>query len=89
MTAPAEALFTDSSLMEAVGRFDDGKVGFPVTDGGGILQGYCGREELYEVLRKFSPPDIRVREFMREMAPVVTENQPLKEGILSASCRRH
>jgi CBS domain-containing protein len=83
MTSPAEALFTDSSLMEAIGRFDDGKVGLPVTDEGGILQGYCGREELYEALRKFSPPDTRVREFMREKPPAVTENQPLKGGILA------
>jgi NADH dehydrogenase len=83
MTAPAEALFTDSSLMEAIGRFDDGKVGFPVTDEGGILQGYCGREELYEALRKFSPPDTRVKEFMREKPPAVTENQPLKGGVLT------
>jgi NADH dehydrogenase len=83
MTSPAEALFTHSSLMEAIGRFDDGKVGLPVTDEGGILQGYCGREELYEALRKFSPPDTRVREFMREKPPAVTENQPLKGGILA------
>jgi NADH:quinone reductase (non-electrogenic) len=83
MTTPAEALFTDTSLMEAIERFDCGKVGFPVTDREGVLQGYCGREELYEAFRKFSPAKIRVSEFMREKPPAVTENQPLTGGILA------
>ena len=83
MTTPAEALFTDSSLMEAIERFDGGKVGFPVTDREGVLQGYCGREELYEAFRKFSPADTRVSEFMRERPPAVAENQLLTGGILA------
>jgi NADH dehydrogenase len=83
MTTPVEALFTDASLMEAMDRFDGGKVGFPVTDREGILQGYCGREELYEAFRKFSPAETRVSEFMREKPPAVTENQPLTGAILA------
>jgi len=83
MTTPAEVLFTDGSLMEAIERFDGGKAGFPVTDHEGVLQGYCGREELYEAFRKFSPADTGVSEFMREKPPAVTENQPLTGGILA------
>jgi NADH dehydrogenase len=83
MTTPAEALFTDTSLMEAIERFEGGKVGFPVTDHEGVLQGYCGREELYEAFRKFSPADTRVSEFMREKPPSVTENHPLTGGVLA------
>jgi NADH dehydrogenase len=83
MTTPAEALFTDTSLMEAIERFEGGKVGFPVTDHEGALQGYCGREELYEAFRKFSPADARVSEFMLEKPPAVTENHPLTGGILA------
>src|SRR5262245_28934180 len=83
MTTPAEALFTDTSLMEAIERFEGGKVGFPVTDREGVLQGYCGREELYEAFRKFSPADTRVSEFMREKPPAVTENHPLTGGVLA------
>jgi NADH dehydrogenase len=83
MTTPAEALFTDAHLMEAIERFDDGKVGFPVIDHEGVLQGYCGREELYEAFRKFSPADTRVSEFMREKPPAVTENHPLTGGVLA------
>ncbi|HKQ91550.1 MAG TPA: CBS domain-containing protein [Blastocatellia bacterium] len=69
--------------MEAIDRFDGGKVGFPVTDRKGVLQGYCGREELYEAFRKFSPADTKVSEFMREKPPAVSENQPLTGGILA------
>jgi CBS domain-containing protein len=83
MTAPAEALFTDTSILEAIERFEGGKVGFPVTDREGVLQGYCGREELHEAFRKFSPADTRVSEFMREKPPAVTEDQPLTGGILA------
>src|SRR5262245_10235995 len=83
MTTPAEALFTDTSLMEAIERFEGGKVGFPVTDREGVLQGYCGREELYEAFRKFSAADTRVSEFMLEKPPAVTENHPLTGGILA------
>ncbi|HEY7182411.1 MAG TPA: FAD-dependent oxidoreductase [Blastocatellia bacterium] len=83
MTTPAETLFTDTSLMEAIERFDGGKAGFPVIDHEGVLQGYCGREELYEAFRKFSPADTRVSEFMREKPPAVTENHPLTGGILA------
>ncbi|HKQ74136.1 MAG TPA: FAD-dependent oxidoreductase [Blastocatellia bacterium] len=83
MTTPVEALFTDTSLLEAIERFEGGKVGFPVTDREGVLQGYCGREELYEAFRKLSPAGARVSEFMREKPPAVTENHPLTEGILA------
>jgi NADH:quinone reductase (non-electrogenic) len=83
MTTPAETLFTDTSIMEAIARFDGGKAGFPVIDHEGVLQGYCGREELYEAFRKFSPADTRVSEFMRERPPAVTENHPLTGGILA------
>src|SRR5215813_3277064 len=83
MTTPAEALFTDTSLMEAIERFEGGKAGFPVIDHEGVLQGYCGREELYEALRTFSPADTRVSEFMLEKPPAVTENHPLTGGILA------
>src|SRR5215813_14764243 len=83
MTTPAEALFTDTSLMEAIERFEGGKAGFPVIDHEGVLQGYCGREELYEVFRMFSPADTRVSEFMLEKPPAVTENHPLTGGVLA------
>ena len=83
MTTPAEALFTDTSLMDAIDRFEGGKVGFPVTDREGVLKGYCGREELYEAFRTFSPADTRVSEFMLEKPPAVTENHPLTGGILA------
>jgi CBS domain-containing protein len=83
MTTPAETLFTDTSLMEAIERFDGGKAGFPVIDHEGVLQGYCGREELYEAFNKFSPADTRVSEFMREKPPAVTENHPMTGGVLA------
>jgi len=83
MTTPAEALFTDTSLMEAIERFEGGKVGFPVTDHEGVLQGYCGREELYEAFRKFSTAGARVSEFMLEKPPAVIENHPLTGGVLT------
>jgi len=81
MTSPAETLSMNSSLAEAMGRFDGGQSGLPVTDQDGVLQGYCGREELYDAFRGFSPPDTRVSEFMWKNSPAVTENQLLTEAI--------
>lgn len=52
MRSPVETLLTNNTLAEAIGRFDGGRPGYPVIDGSGRLQGYCGRAELFGTLRE-------------------------------------
>jgi NADH dehydrogenase len=88
MTSPAEALYTNSSLVEAVGRFDGGRPGYPVTDQNGILQGYCGREELYEAFRGLPPPDTQVSEFMRKNSPAIMESETVTDAVVALLLER-
>lgn len=83
MTSPAETLSTDCSLVEATERFDGGHRGYPVTDEKGILQGYCGREELYEAFCELPRIDTRVSEFMRRNSPAIMESQPMTEAVVA------
>ncbi|HXU38151.1 MAG TPA: FAD-dependent oxidoreductase, partial [Blastocatellia bacterium] len=82
MTSPVETLSANSSLLEAMERFDGGHPGYPVTDRSGVLRGYCGREELYEAIRGMPLLDTRVSDFMRENPPVILENQWVTDALI-------
>jgi NADH dehydrogenase len=82
MTSPVETLSANSSLLEAMERFDGGHPGYAVTDRGGVLRGYCGREELYEAIRGMPPLDTRVSDFMRENPPVILESQWITDALI-------
>src|SRR6185436_4233094 len=82
MTSPAETLSANSSLAEAMERFDGGRPGYPVTDQRGVLRGYCGREELYEAIRGLPPLDTRVNDFMRANAPAILESQSVIDAVI-------
>src|SRR5215813_7385172 len=75
MSSPAETLSADTSLREAVRRFNGGSLAYPIVDENGRLAGYCGRTELFDALRAGRRPDTKMRDFMRKDPPVVAENQ--------------
>jgi len=77
MSSPAETLSPDTSLREAINRFHGGKPGYPVVAESGLLEGYCGRAELFEALRGLPPLETRIRDFMRKDPPVISEDQSL------------
>jgi NADH dehydrogenase len=80
MSSPAETLSPDTSLREAVRRFNGGKPAYPIVDESGRLEGYCGRAELYLALRGASAFETPVRDFMSKDPPVVLENQNLVDA---------
>jgi NADH dehydrogenase len=82
MTSPPETLSANHSLAEAIRRLDGGGMGYPVTDQSGVLQGYCGREEVYEALRWLLPLDTRVSEFMRENPTAILESQKMTDAVV-------
>jgi len=82
MTSPAQTLSANSSLVEAMERFDGGQPGYPVTDQSGALQGYCGGEELYEAIRGLPPLDTRVSDFMRPNPPAILESQSVTDAVI-------
>ena len=82
MTSPAETLSANSALADAMERFEGGRPGYPVTDQSGVLQGYCGREELYEAIRGLPPLDTRVSDFMRENPPAILESQSVTDAVI-------
>jgi NADH dehydrogenase len=75
MSSPAETLSPETSLREAVRRFNGGRLAYPIVDENGRLEGYCGRTELFDALRAGRAPDTKIRDFMRKDPPVVTGNQ--------------
>ena len=75
MSSPAETLSPGTSLREAVRRFSDGSLAYPIVDENGRMVGYCGRTELFDALRGGRAPDTKIRDFMRKDPPIVTENQ--------------
>jgi NADH dehydrogenase len=75
MSSPAETLSPDTSLRDAVRRFNGGSLAYPIVDENGRLVGYCGRTELFDALRGGRVPDTKIRDFMRKDPPVVTQNQ--------------
>lgn len=77
MTSPAETLSVNSTLAEVIGRFDGGHPSYPVVDDSGQLKGYCGRAELFGVLRELPPLDTPISDFMRKDPPVISEDQSL------------
>jgi NADH:ubiquinone reductase (H+-translocating) len=77
MTSPAETLSVNSSLAEAIGRFDGGKPSYPVVDESGRLQGYCGRAELFGALRALPSLETPLSDFMRKDPPVISADQNL------------
>ena len=77
MTSPAETLSANSSLAEAIARFDGGKPSYPIVDESGRLQGYCGRAELFEALRALPSLGTPIRDFMRKDPPVISADQSI------------
>jgi NADH dehydrogenase len=82
MSSPAETLSPDTSLREAVHRFNGGRPAYPIVDESGRLQGYCGRTELFNALRGAQPSETRIRDFMRKDPPVVLDNQNLIDALV-------
>jgi NADH dehydrogenase len=77
MTSPAETLLTNSTLAEAIGRFDGGRPSYAVVDESGRLQGYCGRAELFGALRELPSLGKPVSDFMRQDPPVIAADQSI------------
>lgn len=77
MSSPAETLSPDTSLRQAVKRFNGGSAAYPIVDEGGRLAGYCGRAELFSALRGALAFETPIRDFMRKDPPVVLEDQNL------------
>ena len=82
MASPPETLSANCALAEVMERFDGGRPGYPVTDQSGVLQGYCGREELYEAIRGLPPLDTRVSDFMRVNPPAILESQSVTDAVI-------
>jgi CBS domain-containing protein len=70
----------NSTLAEAIERFDGGRPSYPVVDESGQLQGYCGRAELFEALRELPRLETRIRDFMRQDPPVIAADQSIIEA---------
>jgi CBS domain-containing protein len=77
MTSPAETLLTNSTLAEAIGRFDGGRPSYAVVDESGRLQGYCGRAELFGALRELPSLEKPVSDFMRQDPPMIAADQSI------------
>jgi NADH dehydrogenase len=77
MKSPAETLLTNSTLAEAIGRFDGGKPSYPIVDEIGRLQGYCGRAELFAALRELPSLETPISDFMRKDPPVISADQSI------------
>jgi CBS domain-containing protein len=75
-------LSTNSSLAEAIGRFDGGKPSYPVVDEHGHLKGYCGRAELFGALRELPSLKTPIRDFMRKDPPVISADQSIIDAAL-------
>jgi CBS domain-containing protein len=82
MTRPPETLLVETTLAEAIERFHGGRPGYPVVDGEGALQGYCGRMELYQALRAMLSPDTAVAAFMRRAVDAASEQQPVVDAMV-------
>ena len=80
MTSPAETLSTKSTLAEVIGRFDGGRPSYPVVDESGRLQGYCGRAELFGVLRELPSLEKPISDFMRQDPPVIAADQSIVDA---------
>jgi NADH dehydrogenase len=83
MSSPAETLSPDTSLRDAVRRFNGGGLAYPIVDENGRLAGYCGRTELFDALRGGRAPDTKIRDFMRKDPPTVTENETVVAASLA------
>jgi NADH dehydrogenase len=77
MTSPAETLSSNSSLAEAIARFDGGRPSYPVVDESGRLKGYCGRAELFAALRELPPLATPISDFMRKDLPAISADQSI------------
>jgi NADH dehydrogenase len=82
MRSPAETLLTNNTLAEAIGRFDGGRPGYPVIDGSGRLQGYCGRAELFGAMRELPSLEKPVSDFMRPDPPVIAADQSIIDAVV-------
>jgi NADH dehydrogenase len=80
MTRSVQTLPLDLALVDAVAKFQDGHVAFPVADGE-ILKGYCGRRELFAALGRGLPFQTPLRHFMRQAPQTVIET----DAVLAAS----
>jgi CBS domain-containing protein len=80
MSSPAETLSPNTTLLEAVRRFNGGSLAYLIVDENGRLLGYCGRTELFDALRSARPTDTAMRDFMRKEPPAVTEHQSIFEA---------
>jgi NADH:quinone reductase (non-electrogenic) len=77
MTGRVETLSANSSLAEAIRRFDGGKPSYPVVDESGRLKGYCGRAELFGALRELPPLETPISDFMHKDPPVISADQSI------------
>jgi NADH dehydrogenase len=80
MTRSVQTLPSDLALVDAVAKFQDGHVAFPVAEGE-ILKGYCSRRELFAALGRGLPFQTPVRDFMRQAPHTVSET----DAVLAAS----
>ena len=80
MTRSVRTLPPDLALVDAVAKFQDGHVAFPVVEGE-ILKGYCSRRELFAALGRGLPFQTPVRDFMLQALHAVSET----DAVLAAS----
>ena len=76
MARSVQTLPVDLSLVDAVVKFQDGHVAFPVAEGE-ILKGYCSRRELFAALGRGLPFETPVRDFMRQAPHTLSETDAL------------
>ena len=82
MARPKETLLVDTTLAEAIERFHGGRPGYPVVEGEGASQGYCGRTELNQALRAMRPPDTTVAAFMQRAVNAASEQQTVADAMV-------
>ena len=72
MTHSAQILPLSLSLADTVEKFQGGRAAFPVVEDG-ALRGYCSRQELFDAVTRGLPLETPLRDFMRQIPPVVKE----------------
>lgn len=80
MARSTQPLPPETSLVDALAKFQGGHIAFPIVDGG-ILKGYCSRRELFGALGRGLPFQTPIRDFMMQAPKTVKET----DAVLAAS----
>jgi NADH dehydrogenase len=72
MTHSAQILPLSLSLGDTVEKFQGGQAAFPIVEDG-ALRGYCSRRDLFDAVTRGLPLETPLRDFMRQIPPVVKE----------------